>query len=268
MKVLDNTKLTHIPLISQNVDNLSDLPYKVSEPLEPANSFSYIVGSAGSGKSSLFLALLCAHPTRKKPHEPRFYYKYFDRIYLCSNSLHSLPMDRLNLNEARVHSKFSNEILGSIIETEKEDENHNTLLVLDDCIKQLKKNSDSLCQTILNRRHITTNPEEEGCAALSVWIMSQRYNELPLTFRCNTSSIYLFRTDNKKELDNIKEELMSDLTKEQQDEVLKLAWKDRYSFLLIRVNRPTNEKYYRRFDKIIINEDTEDDKPSVSVEKD
>jgi len=56
MKVLDNNKLTHVPLIQQNVDNLSDLPYKVAEPLEPANSFSYIVGSAGSGKSSLFLA--------------------------------------------------------------------------------------------------------------------------------------------------------------------------------------------------------------------
>jgi hypothetical protein len=268
MKIEQNKKLSYIPLISQNVDNHSNLAYKVAEPLEAMNSFSYIVGSAGSGKSSLFLALLCSHPTKKKPLEPRFYYKYFDKIYLCSNSLASLPLSKLNLNEHRVHNKFSDEILKDIIETEREDEeNNNCLLVLDDCIKQLKKNSDELCKVILNRRHILTNPEGEGCAGLSVFILSQRYNELPLTFRCNTSSIYLFRTDNKKELDNIREELMSDLTKEQQNKVLKLAWNDRYSFLLIKNNKPTSERYFQRFNKIIINELDENDE-GITVEKD
>jgi len=253
MKIIENDKLNKIPLISQNVDNASNVAYKVNPPLEAMNGFSYIVGSAGSGKSSLFLAMLCSRPTKKKPNEPRFYYKYFDRIYLCSNSLQSLPLDKLNLNENRIHNKFSDEILNSIIETEREDEeNNNCLLVLDDCIKQLKKNSDELCKVILNRRHILTNPEGEGCAGLSVFILSQRYNELPLTFRCNTSSIYLFRTDNRKELECIKDELMADLTKEQQNEVLKLAWKDKYSFLLILNNRPTGERYYQRFNKIVI----------------
>jgi len=111
----------------------------------------------------------------------------------------------------------------------------------------------------LNRRHILTNPDEEGSASLSVWILSQRYNELPLTFRCNMNSFIIFRTDNKRELDNIKDELMGDLTKEQQDEVLKTAWNKKYSFLYIRMNKPTNEKYYQRFNRIIINEDEDED---------
>jgi len=265
MKIIENEKLSHIPLISQNVYNTSNCAYKVNKPLEAMNSFSYIFGSAGSGKSSLFLAMLCSHPTKKNPTQPRWFYKYFDKIYLCSNSLASLPLNKLNLNEERIHNKYSDEILKSIIETEREDEeNNNCLLVLDDCIKSLKRNSDELCKCILNRRHILTNPEGEGCAGLSVWILSQRYIELPLTFRCNTSAIYLFRTDNSKELQCIKDELMGDLTKEQQNEVLKIAWADRFSFLLIMNNKATNERYYQRFNPIIINEETD----NISVEKD
>ena len=265
MKVIINPKLQKIPLISQNVDNLSNVPYKVCSPLVPMNDFSYIVGSAGSGKSTLILALLKSHPTKKKPHEPRFYYKYFDRIYLISGSLQSLPLEKLNLNEHRIHNKYSDGLLEEIIETEKEDENNNTLIILDDVIKSIKK-STAACKMILNRRHILTNSDASGCAGLSVWIGSQRYNELPLTFRCNASSVYLFRTENKKELDSIKEELMSDLNKEQQNEVLKLAWKDKYSFLLILNNKPTRDRYYQRFNKIIIDE--EEHESDDGVEKD
>lgn len=253
MKVIENDKLHSIPLISQNVDNTGDMPYKVVPPLEAMNSFTYIVGSAGSGKSSLFLAMLCSRPTRKKPTNPRFYYKYFDKIYLMSASLQSLPLTKLNLNEHRVHNAFSDELLQNIIDNEREDtENNNCLLILDDVIKSIKK-STIMCKTILNRRHCLTNPEGDGSAGLSIWVCSQRYNELPLTFRVNASSIYLFRTENRRELDAIKDELMGDLNKEQQDEVLRLAWKDKYSFLLILNNKPTAERYYQRFNKIIIN---------------
>jgi GTPase SAR1 family protein len=258
MKVIENEKLDKIPLITQNVDNTAGCAYKVAKPLEAINSFSYIVGAAGSGKTSLFLAMLCSRPTKKKPDLPRFYYKYFDKIYLISSSLASLPLNKLNLNEGRVHNKYSDALMQSIVETESEnEENDNCLLILDDVIKDIRK-STFMSKCILNRRHILTNPEGEGCAGCSVWILSQRYNELPLTFRVNASSIYVFRTENKRELDAIKDELMSDLTKEQQNEVLKLAWNDKYSFLLILNNKPTAERYYQMFNKIVINEESKD----------
>ena len=66
MKIIENEKLSKIPLINQNVDDIKNVAYKVVKPLEPINGFSYIVGSAGSGKSSLFLAMLCSRPTKKK----------------------------------------------------------------------------------------------------------------------------------------------------------------------------------------------------------
>ena len=259
MKVVNNELLDRIPLIAQNVDNTSNCAYKVAKPLEAMNGFSYIVGAAGSGKSSLFLAMLCSRPTKKHPDLPRFYYKYFDHIYLISSSLQSLPLNKLNLNEDRVFNKYSDELMQSIVETESADkENHNCLLILDDVIKDIKK-SEFMSKCILNRRHLFTNPDGEGCAGCSVWIMSQRYNELPLTYRVNASSIYVFRTENKRELDAIKDELMSDLTKEQQTEVLRIAWSKKYSFLLILNNKPTADRYYQMFNKIVIHEDKPED---------
>ena len=74
----------------------------------------------------------------------------------------------------------------------------------------------------------------KGHAGLSVIITSQKYNACDLITRVNMSDIILFKTENQKELNCIKEELMGDLEKDVQDKVLKLAWKDKYSFLLIK----------------------------------
>jgi len=60
---------------------------------------------------------------------------------------------------------------------------------------------------------------------------------------------------------------MSDLTKDQQNAVLKLAWNDKYSFLLIKNNKPTSERYFQRFNKIIIN-DLDEEENGITVEKD
>ena len=53
------------------------------------------------------------------------------------------------------------------------------------------------------------------------------------------------------ELNKIKEELLYDLDKELQDELLKIAWNKKYSFLYIKVNAPLEDKYYINFDKVI-----------------
>tara|TARA_R110002012_G_C11529132_1_gene600299 strand:- start:40 stop:828 length:789 start_codon:yes stop_codon:yes gene_type:complete len=259
MKVLQNSKLNEIPLISQNVDNLSNLPYVVAEPLAKINDALYIVGCAGSGKTNLMLSLLKSHPTKKKPNTPRFYYKYFDKVFLCSPSTASMNLDQLGLNDERIHQKYSDEMLEDIITTEQEDENNNSLLILDDVITQIKR-SHYASRILLNRRHCMTNPDEEGSASLSIWICSQKFNALPLLFRNNMSSFVIFRTDNQKEKECIREELMADLNKSQQDEIFKLAWDQKYSFLYIRMNKDCNHKYHQRFNRIIINENEENDK--------
>ena len=257
MKVLDNKILTHVPPIKQAVDDLSDLPYLPADPL-PKKSFSmYICGFSSSGKTTLWNSMLLSHPTKKKPDIPRFYYRFFDKIFIFSPSKDTLPLDKLKIGDDRIFIKYTNEDLQNIISEEKENENLNNLILIDDSIKTIKNNSN-VHSLILNRRHLTQNPNEEGHAGLSVIITSQKYNACDLITRVNMSDIILFKTENSKELNCIKEELMGDLEKDIQDKVLKLAWKDKYSFLLIKNYLGTKDRYYVRFNKIIF-EDLDDD---------
>ena len=253
MKVIRNKQLTHIPPVKMDIDSLDDLPYKVSPPL-PAKSFAMlIVGQPGSGKSTLWNSLLLSHATKKNPNSPRFYYKYFDHIWLISPSSLTLPLDKLNLNDDRIFTKYSDTLLEEILDKERKDENMNNLIIMDDSIRDLKKATDVLCKTILNRRHCSQNNLYEGQAGLSIMITAQKYKGgLPLYLRCNMSQVILFRTENQSELNAIKDELMGDLTKKQQDQLLITAWNDPHDFLFIDAFKPKNERYYKNFDKIII----------------
>jgi GTPase SAR1 family protein len=160
MLVQKNKKLPFIPPITMDIDDVSDLPYKVSDPL-PKKSFGMlIVGQPGSGKSTLLCSMLLSKPTKKKKNIPLFYNSYFDHIYLISPSKHTLPLDKLNFNEDRIYDSYSDQHLADIISKEKEDDNLNNLIVLDDCVRDLKNTTD-LCRCVLNRRHITQNNENK-----------------------------------------------------------------------------------------------------------
>lgn len=258
MHIRRNKILHTVPVVEQSVDSLKDLPYIPAKPL-PAKNFSmYIVGFASSGKSTLMLSMLLSHPTKRKPDTPRFYYRYFDHIYLFSPSKQTLPLDKLKLDPSHMFDKYTDEDLEEIIDAEREDENLNNLIILDDSIKQIK-NRASFHKLILNRRHITHNCEREGQAGLSVIVMSQKYNALDLIARTNMSDVILFRTENAKELRAIKEELMSDLSPEEQDAVLKIAWDKKYSFLYIKAYCGKEDRYYRMFDKIVFDPPEDED---------
>ena len=264
MIVLKNKILTHIPPLTQKVDDLSDLPYIPAEPLTKKSPAIYIVGFSSSGKTTLWNQLLMAHPTKKKKGIPRFYYRFFDKIFLISPSKDTLPLDKLKLNPSRVYSKYENDIIDEIIEEEKEGENLNNLIVIDDSVKHIKNNS-KVHSLLLNRRHLTHNPDEEGQAGLGVLITSQKYNALDLIMRTNMSDIFLFKSENSKELKAIKEELMMDLSPKQQDEILKKAWAKKYGFLLIKGYEPTSSRYYINFDKVVFPE-TQNTESSIIIE--
>tara|TARA_R100001163_G_scaffold11166_1_gene10203 strand:- start:3597 stop:4397 length:801 start_codon:yes stop_codon:yes gene_type:complete len=265
MKTILNNRLQYVPPVSQPIDDLSDLPYRPAPPL-PAKSFAmYICGQPASGKTTLWNSMLISHPTKKKPEIPRFYYRFFDKCFLISPSMNTLPLNKLRLNEERMFLKFNDETLEDIIETEREDENLNNLIILDDCIRDLTK-SKILCKTILNRRHATQNPQEEGQSGLAIMITSQKYNALPLMLRCNMSHIIVFRTENQKELNAIKEELMGDLDDKTANEVLKTAWNKKHGFLFIDATKPTKDRYYQNFNKILIKVDSPPPSP-VSTER-
>jgi len=257
MKVLENKKLNNISITKQSIDDTSDLPYIPAEPL-PSKSFAMlIVAPAGGGKTSFWTSLLLSHPTRKKPDINRAYYRYFDKIILFSPSKDTLPMDKLKLDESRIFLKYNDEDLLKFIDEEKEGENLNNLIVLDDSIRQIKNNKE-VQKLVLNRRHLTHNPEENNKAGLSVLITSQKFNAADTYLRNNMSDIIIFKTSVKNELEAIKNDLMSDLDKELQDELLKKAFEKKYGFLYIKNYMPTKDRYYINFNKVVF-EDLDDD---------
>ena len=73
MKVLPN-KLSDIPLISTNVDSDKDLKFIPKGPL-PKRGSIYICGAPGSGKSSLWYAMLLSKRTKTRLHDKRYYNK-------------------------------------------------------------------------------------------------------------------------------------------------------------------------------------------------
>ena len=74
MKISPN-ELSKVPLISTNVDSDKDLKYIPKNPL-PKRGSMYICGAPGSGKSSLWYAMLLSKPTKSKPTDRRYYNKY------------------------------------------------------------------------------------------------------------------------------------------------------------------------------------------------
>lgn len=253
MKIVENKELNNIQITKQSIDDTSDLPYIPPSPL-PAKSFAMlVVAPAGGGKSSFWTSLLLSHPTKKKPHINRIWYRYFDKIILFSPSKDTLPMDKLKLDESRCFLKYNDEDLINFIEEEKEGENLNNLIILDDSIKQIKNNKE-IHKLVLNRRHITHNPDAENKAGLSVLITSQKFNAADTYLRNNMSDIIIFKTSVKNELEAIKNDLMSDLDKDMQDKLLKKAFEKKYGFLYVKNYMPTVDRYYINFDKVVFDD--------------
>jgi|TARA_B110001450_G_scaffold241753_1_gene251464 GTPase SAR1 family protein len=248
MKIIENS-LSEIPRVPMNIDNLKDLPYIPISPLPPKSFSMLICGAPGSGKTNLMMALLTSHATKKK-FKPTYYFKFFDRIEFISASIATLPDNFLNkLPDEQKHNKFTDELLVEIVESMANGENENNLLVIDDCIRDITR-SKNLSKIYLNRRHCTHNAEEEGHGGLSIITTSQKFSLMPLEFRNAQSDVIVFKSSNSTEINRIRDELLFDLNKDQQEDLLREAWAEPYSFLYIKVNKPLKDKYYIKFNSV------------------
>ena len=154
----------------------------VSEPF-PAyyNFFIILCGRPGCGKTNLFLNMI---------NKKGCYHKKFDKVYIFSNSLHtitatiSLPDDRL------IHGIDDLEdIIQKIEHTDDK-----VLIILDDVVTDIK-DSDIMQRLIFNRRHLA--------GGVSLVIITQVYNKLKPSLRKCCTDLVLFNTSNKRELESI-----------------------------------------------------------------
>ena len=192
-----------------------------------------IIGSAGSGKTSMMVNLLTSTQAYKKAY-------HSVHIVMPSHSVASLKKNVFK-NHPRMHDELTWSVLDGILESVKEDaeEKYNSLLILDDVTASLKDKSlqQLLKKTIYNRRHYR----------LSIMILVQSYNAMPLSIRKTLSHFLSYKPRNKKEFTAIFEELIF-LDREQGEALTRFVFDKPYQFIFADVN--TNQ-LYKNFDRII-----------------
>lgn len=219
-----------------NCDNqLGDIP----APL-PNTAFACgIFGSAGSGKTSLLMSLL----TARKPN--RVYRGVFEDAYFVipPHSRASLATSLFKDHpEDKIYDDLDAPTLTEILEKAKAaaEDGYNTLIVIDDHTASLKdKEVEKLLRRIIfNRRHYH----------ISLFILAQTYNSVPLALRKTLSHFFAFRPVNKKEIESIFSELVFQ-PKSIADEILRYTFKQKRDFLF---GNATTGELYRNFSKLIL----------------
>lgn len=203
----------------------------VEPPLPQAFNFMMICcGSPGSGKSTFFLNLI-----NKK--SKNTYYKKFHKIFIFSNSLHTISQ-KIKLPEDRMFQGTKE--LPDVIESVKESDDK-VLIILDDVISEIKSD-EFFMKLLFNRRHIA--------GGISIILMTQVWNKLPLPLRKVASHLVLFNSTNKKELTSIYDDFVT-LEREVYDQVVRYVFDKKHNFLFMDT---ANNLYYKNFNLLTIQE--------------
>ena len=187
-KTETNALTTKMSALDHQVDTGKNAPF-------PKSNFLYlIVGSVGSGKTTVALRLL------KIPKEDGGFRKAFHRIYVVSpTAKYDDKWDRL-INEVdedgNYYQECTDESIGDIIDKievfneENKKKNPSSLVIIDDCVDSFTNRKKSkLDKLILTLRHLKT----------TVFLMSQKLNSIPTLIRAQARCITFFPTINRRE---------------------------------------------------------------------
>ena len=197
------------------------------EPLMNFNFFSVLIGKSGSGKTSLLINMLS---------DNSIYKKVFNKIICVMpeatyNNMEFNPFDVLPPEQIK-HDFDCTELRAQI--NNYRDADKTTLLIIDDFTAELKNktNFNNFNHLIQNRRHYR----------LSIFLLVQYYNSIPMPLRRSINTIFLFKC-NKKEFEDIFAELFS-LSKDLANKLQRFVFTNKYNFMLVNV---TDQIYYRNY---------------------
>ena len=208
-------------------------------PFPNFHFFSIICGKSGSGKTSLLIDIL---------KDKKIYRKVFNKILLVMPRHSYQNMDgnifkRLPNNQ--VHFELNFEILHEQI-SEFANDDKNTLLVIDDFTAYLNRKDylRRFNELIQNRRHLR----------LSIVLLVQVYNSIPLQIRKSVNQLILFNAP-KKEFNFIMEELI-EMPNDTALRLKKFIFDASHNFMLLDVQ---NQTYYKNLDKIVLRGEEENE---------
>lgn len=221
-----------------------DVDHNIPDPLPQLNFAMGLFGPPGSGKTNLVLNLI----TKRN----QMYNKKFDEVHFFSPSMHTLP-DVMDLPPERFHETFNPEEINAMW-AKMHAEDKYQLWVFDDMITESAKNLELMQPLILNRRHAS----KSGKGGLSVMIIAQTYNLLPLRLRKNLNALVLFASPNAKEQKCIHEEVLSFLDKKEFREIIKYIFREPHTFMFCNTNKPIQHRVHRNFNPIHMEDMKED----------
>jgi hypothetical protein len=171
--------------------------------------------------------------------------KVFNSVHIVmpSNNVASLQKNIFKTHPC-MHDEVTYGVLDNILESAVEDaeETYNSLLILDDVTATLKNKEliTLLKRTIYNRSHYR----------LSIVILVQSYNAMPLSIRKTISNFISFKPRNKKEFTAIFEELFF-LDKEEGEALTRFVFDIPHAFPYMFPNAEVNtNSLYKIFVRI------------------
>ena len=251
IKEEENTLLKINPAKMSLDDRLDTDKDPLPDPL-PNSSFAMaLVGSSGSGKTSLMSSIVTSNV---KNGVRQSYRKLFSKIILCSPTLASFKNDIWGkIPKSQKFETFSLDFLEQVEEIAGEawKENRQTLVILDDIgatLKRDRKAETKLVSMLQNRRHI----------GLSVIMLIQKWRDLPTGVRANLTNVALFRPKNNLEKEAIFGELLP-MSKNKWDYIYDYVYnvgEDKYSFLFIDMSLKQDSvyRYFKKFNRILLTE--------------
>ena len=221
-----------------------DADTSIPKPLPQQGGFAMlIVGKPRSGKTNLLLNLTT------KSHKN--FNRKFDRVFLFSPSLNTMENDPFELlPDDQKYEVATEENIQNVLEIIK-NSGEKVLLILDDCISDIRGKGKSEIETLLHRIFFNRSHLAGKGGNLSIIATSQTYNKIDPKLRKTCSHLIIFENKNKKELDSIFEEAIL-IPKKEFFDVLRYIYDRKYRFMYIDTTLPDYKSIHKDFNQLIV----------------